>query len=58
VGVVVVGVVGVVVVAQLIFYVSPDLCMLGLRKLGSVCILVFSITSIFEASKFKLCNTH
>jgi hypothetical protein len=38
VGVVVVGVVVVVVVAQEVFYVSPDLRMSELRKSGSVCI--------------------
>ena len=36
-GVMVVGVVVVVVVAQEDFYVSPDLCMSELRKSGSVC---------------------
>ena len=36
-GVVVVGVALVVVVAQEVFYVSPDLRMSGLRKSGSVC---------------------
>jgi hypothetical protein len=38
VGVVVVGVVVVVVVAQEVFYVSPDILMSELRKSGSVCI--------------------
>jgi hypothetical protein len=38
VGVVVVGVVVVVVVAQEVFYLSPDLRMSELRKSGSVCI--------------------
>jgi hypothetical protein len=32
-------VVGVVVVAQDVFYVSPDLRMSELRKLGSICML-------------------
>jgi hypothetical protein len=40
VGVVVVGVVVVVVVAQEVFYISPDLRMSKLRKSGSVCTLI------------------
>jgi hypothetical protein len=40
VGVVVVGVVVVVVVAQEVFYIRPDLRMSELRKSGSVCTLL------------------
>jgi hypothetical protein len=40
VGVVVVGVVVVVIVAQEVFYISPDLRMSELRKSGSVCTLL------------------
>jgi hypothetical protein len=46
VGVVVVGVVVVVVVAQEVFYVRQDLRMLELRKSGSVCIYHDSIGHI------------
>jgi hypothetical protein len=46
VGVVVVGVVVVVVVAQEVFYVSLDLCMSELRKLGSVCIWPWEMLNI------------
>jgi hypothetical protein len=51
VGVVVVGVVVVAVVAQEVFYISPDLRMSELRKLGSVCI---KQTSFIQAGNGKM----
>jgi hypothetical protein len=53
VGVVVVGVVVVVVVAQEVFCISPDLRMSELRKLGSVCIYIFHN---FYANFYSICQ--